>query len=617
MRAAIEKKATRKSAQAKFLQALLSSPRNALLTSLLQQAGVSSSPAYCLEKEGLITIKLLVIERSPLDSFEFFPSKPKPLHPEQAECLAKIHDHLDSDCFHTHLIHGITGSGKTEVYMQAMEKALKKQRSVIFLVPEIALTSQTIERLKARFREKIGIAHSRLSTGERFDLWRSALQGNVQIVVGARSAIFSPLARLGLIIIDEEHDTSYKQSQEEPCYHARDVAIMRGKLTNATVLLGSATPAFETYFHAKQGKYHFSFLGRRATSACLPQVRFVDMKKQWEKKQGLQLLSEPLIAAIKNRLANGEQILLFLNRRGYQTLQLCSHCGQTRQCDRCDVSLIFHKREGALRCHFCGFSLSPVPTVCCYCKKTGHLEYKGTGTEKIERALYALFPSIRVLRMDADTTQAKHSHDKLLKQFRSGKADVLIGTQMIAKGLHFPNVTLVGILYSDGALHLPDFRASEKLFQLLVQVAGRAGRSELPGEVLIQTCFQKHFVFDLAARSDYAAFFAKELASRKQFHFPPFTRLMKLTFTGKNAALTSSFAERFRAKLLTHLDASFTFYPVIPCGHAKINNTYRFKLVIKGAKIYSLSEQLSKLRLHFPPPRGVRILVDMDPLSMF
>ncbi len=615
LRKAIKDKELTKESQCKVLKTLLDHPQGILLTRLLRITAVSKSPLTSLIKEKLIAVKPQVIERSPLASFDFFPTQPKQLNEDQARALSLIQRDLDRATFATHLLHGITGSGKTEVYMQAMAHARAQGKGVIFLVPEIALTSQTIERLKSRFTEAIAVIHSRLSQGERYDMWRAMREKKTSIVIGARSAIFSPIASLGLIIVDEEHDNSYKQSDEQPCYHARDIAIMRGKMENGTVLLGSATPSFESYAHAQSGKYTFSSLHKRATEAALPHVSFVDMKKEWAKKQGYQLLSEPLIQAIKKRFSLGEQTLLFLNKRGYQTLQLCTSCGETLMCRHCDVSLTFHKKENASCCHLCGFTLSPPPATCPSCHQTGYLNYQGVGTEKIERVLGALLPGIRILRMDADTTRFKGSHDKLFKQFRSGKADLLIGTQMIAKGFHFPNVTLVGILGSDSALHLPDFRAPEHLFQLLVQVAGRAGRSDLPGEVIIQTCLQRHAAFSLAAQGDYAAFFAHELEGRKLFAFPPFTRLAKLIFSGPEEEPTLSYATSFRTALLPLLDATFTLYPVIPCGHAKIKNRYRFKLIIKGPAIYHLSRALRHLQKTTPLPKAIRLLIDIDPTS--
>ncbi|MCB1109435.1 MAG: primosomal protein N', partial [Chlamydiia bacterium] len=488
---------------------------------------------------------------------------------------------------------------------------------VILLVPEIALTSQTIERLKSRFTEKIGILHHRLSDGERFDIWHSIRKGEIQIVVGARSAIFSPVKNLGLIIVDEEHESSYKQTDEAPCYHARDVAIMRGKLLKATVVLGSATPSLESYANAKGGKYSLLTLKKRAKNAVMPQVKLIDMKAEYAKAEGFTLFCSDLIEGIKTRLSRGEQTLLFLNRKGYHTFQMCAGCGESVKCPHCSVSLTYHKKTHHLSCHLCSYVLAPPPTECPLCKATATLHFKGVGTEQVERTLHALFPDIRTLRMDGDTTRHKGSHDLLFKQFRSGKADVLIGTQMIAKGLHFPAVTLVGVLNSDGALNLPDFRSSENVFQLLTQVSGRSGRGDLKGEVIIQSSLKGHPVFHHASTEDYDTFFNEEMESRKLFAFPPFTRLTKLVFSGKHEAAVKRAADTFHMRLLEKLPSEFSLYPVIPCGYAKIKDNFRFKLLIKGNKPLLLSSILSATERAAALPRSIRLLIDVDPTSIF
>ncbi len=601
--------------QAKVLDALIKRPKGLLLTELLEESGTSRSPVATLEKEGILKIDKLQIDRSPLEDMEFFPTKPKQLGDEQQIALDRIIKNLKS--FQTHLIHGVTGSGKTEIYLQATAKARKEGLGVILLVPEIALTSQTIERLKSRFTEKMGILHHRLSDGERFDIWHGIHKGEIQIVVGARSAIFSPVKNLGLIIVDEEHESSYKQTDEEPCYHARDVAIMRGKFSNATVVLGSATPSLESYANAKAGKYMLSTLMKRAKNASLPEVKIVDMKTEYSKSEGFTLFCSQLIDAIKLRLEKGEQTLLFLNRRGYHTFQMCAGCGETVKCPHCSVSLTFHKKTNHLACHLCSYVIAPPPTECPLCKEVATLQFKGVGTEQVERTLHALFPDIRTLRMDADTTRHKGSHDLLFKQFRSGKADVLIGTQMVAKGLHFPAVTLVGVLNSDGALNLPDFRSGENVFQLLTQVSGRSGRGELKGEVIVQSSLKGHPIFQHASKEDYKTFFNEEMEARELFAFPPFARLTKLVFSGKNEGHVKRIAEIFHTTLLKKLPSDFTLYPVIPCGYAKIKDNFRFKLLIKGTKPLLLSSILMQLRLEMHLPRSIRLLVDVDPTSIF
>lgn len=601
--------------QAKILETLLKKPKGILLTELLENAGTSRSPVNTLEKEGILKVETLQIDRSPLEDMEFFPTKPKKLSEEQQKALDTITSTLQT--FHTHLIHGVTGSGKTEVYLQAIAKARAAGLGVILLVPEIALTSQTIERLKSRFTERMGILHHRLSDGERYDIWHGIRKGEIQIVIGARSAIFSPIKNLGLIIVDEEHESSYKQTEEEPCYHARDVAIMRGKFSNATVVLGSATPSVESYYNTQKGRYTLSTLKKRAKDASLPMVKIIDMKTEYAKAEGFTLFCSDLIDGIKKRLAKGEQILLFLNRRGYHTFQMCAGCGESVKCPHCSVSLTFHKKTNHLACHLCSFVIAPPPTECPLCKEPATLNFKGVGTEQVERTLHALFPDIRTLRMDGDTTRHKGSHDLLFKQFRSGKADVLIGTQMIAKGLHFPAVTLVGVLNSDGALNLPDFRSSENVFQLLTQVSGRSGRGDLKGEVIIQTSLKGHPIFHHASKEDFTTFYNEEISARELFAFPPFARLTKLIFSGKNESFVQQAAQEFHARLLKKLPSSFTLYPVIPCGYAKIKDNFRFKLLIKGDKPLFLSSLIQKVRQEAPLHRSLRLLVDVDPVSVY
>lgn len=601
--------------QAKILDILIKRPKGILLTELLELSGTSKSPISSLEKKKVVVVEALQIDRSPLEDMEFFPTKPKVLKEEQKEALDKIA--ADLKTFKTHLIHGVTGSGKTEIYLQAIHAARKLNLSVILLVPEIALTSQTIERLKSRFSEKMGILHHRLSDGERFDIWHGMRKGDIKIVVGARSAIFSPLKNLGLVIVDEEHESSYKQTDKQPCYHARDVAIMRGKMEKATVVLGSATPSIESYSNAKSGKYVLSTLKARATDASLPKVKIIDMKTEYAKSEGFTLFCVDLIDGIKERLKKGEQVLLFLNRRGYHTFQTCASCGESIKCPHCSVSLTFHKKTNHLACHLCSYVLSPPPVQCPLCKGAATLNFKGVGTEQVERTLHALFPDIRTLRMDADTTRHKGSHDLLFKQFKAGKADVLIGTQMIAKGLHFPAVTLVGVLNSDGALNLPDFRASEHVFQLLTQVAGRSGRGDLKGEVIIQTSLKEHPIFHHASTEDYPSFYKEEIGARELFTFPPFTRIAKLIFSGKNEGYVKTCAETFYGALLKKLPSSYTLYPVIPSGYAKIKGKFRFKILIKGKNPLFLTTILQETRNALHLPRSITLLIDIDPTSTF
>ncbi len=589
--------------QSQVLDVMLQNPKGILLTELLEKANTARGPVDSLVKKNVLSVQEIDIDRTFIAEAEFFQTKNKQLNVDQEEALKKIVHGLIQRQFTTHLLFGVTGSGKTEVYLQAIEHALKLNMGSILLVPEIALTTQTIERLKGRFKEKIAILHHRLSPGERFDAWHHIEQGVAKIVVGARSAIFSPVKNLGLIIVDEEHEPSYKQTDESPCYHARDVAVIRGKLTSSQVVLGSATPSLESYHNAAAGKYSLSVLKNRAF-ASMATTTIVDMQKEWEKNKGFTLFSAPLLKAIEQRLSVGEQTLLFLNKRGYHRSQVCQKCSYTATCPHCDISLTFHLNDNILACHLCNHHTHPSQT-CPECQEP--LKFKGTGTEMVEKALHAIFENVRTLRLDADTTKHKGSHDLLFKQFRSGKADILIGTQMIAKGLHFPSVTLVGILNADASLHIPDFRAGEHVFQLITQVSGRSGRGSIPGEAIIQTHMPTNPIIQHAANQDFVAFYLDEIETRKQFNYPPFTHLVKLVFSGKNSSAVQDSATKVRNHLIKTLPATYEINPIVPCGHAKIKDNFRFQFLIKGEKT-PLLENLQS---------DVRMVIDVDPLSTF
>lgn len=608
LRAAYRELAESQPAQAKVLEVLLPLKGDILLSQLLEQAQVSRSPVETLAKKGLLLIERLKVDRSPLIDEEYFRTPPKQLNPEQSHAYEKIVAALGS--YQTFLLHGVTGSGKTEVYLQAISQTLEQGKGVIFLVPEIALTSQTIERLRSRFEGNIAVLHHRLSQGERFDEWQRIRFGKAQIVIGARSAIFSPVPSLGLIIVDEEHDSAYKQSEEMPCYHARDLAVVRARQEGAVAVLGTATPSLESYRNALEGKYTLLPLTTRPDDGKLPQVQMIDMRPEFEKARGFTPFSSALIDALKLRFERGEQAILFLNRRGYHTSYLCTHCSHVFTCPHCDLPLTFHLGENILACHLCDHRESP-KTACPKCHHKEMLKYRGMGTESVERSLRAVLPDIRTLRIDGDTTRHKGSHERLLRSFRTGKSDVLIGTQMIAKGLHFPSVTLVAILNCDGALQIPDFRSSERTFQLITQVAGRAGRGDLAGEVLLQTQMPDNETLRLAAAQDYQGFYTLESALRETFEFPPSTRLIKCLFSGENEQETYQWACRYRAALLPGLPESVAVHPVLPAGYPKINDRYRFHMLIRGPSLINLPWPSLAL------PRAVRVLIDVDPLSTF
>lgn len=588
--------------QAEALDRLLKLPQGAFFKDLnLSRSAISS-----LIKKGWIEKRFATLEED-LEEEERFFSPPKGLSEEQKTCLDAILPSIREKKFAAHLIYGVTGSGKTEIYMQAIQEVLSQGKSAIILVPEVSLTSQTIERFRSRFREKIVVLHHKRSFGQRAEAWQMLKRGDAKLVIGARSALFAPAQNLGLIVVDEEHDPSYKQSEEMPCYHGRDCALMRGLLEGCPVLLGSATPSIESRYNAKIGKYQLHTLQKRATQASLPKVHIVDMQQELERQGGFTHFSQLLLGGIKERLEKGEQTLLFLNRRGYYRMQICPECQHVIKCPHCDLSLTFHKGENLLECHLCGHK-NQVSLRCPACQKTGPLKFRGFGTEHVEKSLQALLPEVRTLRMDRDTTQKTKSHEEIFQRFRAHKADVLIGTQMIAKGFHFPSVTLVGILNPDAALHIPDFRSPEVAFQLLTQVAGRAGRAKLCGEVIIQTFLPHHPTITLASAQDYPAFYQKELEERRSFFYPPFCHLIKLLFKDKDEKKAQAFAENAHQKIKKNLPPHAQLFPVLPAGHFKAKDFYRFQFFLKTTRTKELFPLLQQIE-------GARI--DVDPLSLF
>ncbi len=582
--------------QADLLDRVLQHPKGVLFTEL----NASRSTVAALVKKNLLVVEK--ITSSGLEEEEFFATQPKTLNTEQTRTLSAIQSSIQARQFAAHLIYGVTGSGKTEIYMQAIQTALDQNQSAIMLVPEISLTSQTIERFRARFAQKIAVLHHRRSLGERSTAWEELRKGETKLVIGARSALFCPAQNLGLIIVDEEHDSSYKQSDEMPCYQGRDVAVMRAHLEHCPIILASATPSIESRYNAQIGKYQLHTLEARATSAQLPTVTIIDMAQALERNKGFTHFSDELARAIQKRIETGEQALLFLNRRGYHRMQICQSCHSPIKCPHCDLSLAFHREANSLQCHLCGHE-QPLARHCPHCHANESLQFKGFGTEHVERALHALFPNIRTLRMDKDTTTKKESHEEIFQQFRAHKADVLIGTQMIAKGFHFPSVTLVGILNPDATLAIPDFRAPEQLFQLLTQVAGRAGRAELAGEVIIQTFSPHHPLLAMAAAQDYPAFYNQALEERRLFKYPPFSHLIKLVFSAPTAEEAVEKAKAAHKQL-----SPLSPLPVSPAGHAKVKDLFRFQFLI----------QVDKVGLAIPLLKEIQgAKIDVDPLSTY
>lgn len=615
LRAHCEKIRGKHPKQTAVLDAMLQAVKGILLSELLEVAQVTRSPVDTLVKQGFLSVDIIRIDRSPLVNEEYFRTKPKQLNGEQAAALKKISQSLQQNAFATHLLFGITGSGKTEVYLQAIEQALQEQKGVIMLVPEISLTTQTIERFRSRFEGRIAILHHRLSHGERTDEWKRMANGEAQIAIGARSAIFSPIRNLGLIIVDEEHENSYKNSEEMPTYHARDVAVVRGKLSQSTVILGSATPSLESYFNALSGKYILSELKVRPESAKIPTVKVIDMRVEFERNKGFTHFSSSLLDGIQARIEKGEQTILFLNRRGYHSSLQCLACQNPVKCKHCDVALTFHLGDNKLACHLCGYFVQPPPTQCPTCQSPSPMKFKGSGTEQVERALHAVFPNVRTIRIDADTTKHKGSQQKLLRDFGTGKADVLIGTQMIAKGLHFSEVTLVGVLNCDAAINIPDFRASETAFQLMTQVAGRAGRGVTAGEVIIQTTMPDNPAIIYASKQDFEGFYHFENVSRKSFEYPPFTQMVKFHFSGENEKGALILTNHYRQELIKLLPKNYSVNPTTPAGHGKVKDKYKFQFFVRGNSIAVIQRAIKSVVVNIP--RDIRLLIDVNCLSTF
>ncbi|MEP6686452.1 MAG: primosomal protein N', partial [Verrucomicrobiota bacterium] len=484
------------------------------------------------------------------------------------------------------------------------------------LVPEISLTPQTVERFKSRFaarQDEVAVLHSHLSEGERHDEWHKIHSGRARIVIGARSAVFAPLANLGLIVVDEEHENSYKQ-EEAPRYHARDVAVVRAKIEKCVVVLGTATPSLESYFNATREKYQLVSLTQRVDNCQMPLIRIIDLRQERRKQKGLTILAEKLRTAMVDRLEKGEQTILFLNRRGFSTSLLCSNCGEARNCPNCSVALTFHRTAARLSCHLCGHTAA-VPKKCPACNQDA-LIYSGFGTEKVEANVSQIFPKAVVRRMDADSMTRKDAYRETLRAFRAGKIDVLVGTQMIAKGLHFPNVTLVGIINADLALHLPDFRAGERTFQLLTQVAGRAGRGEQPGEVFVQTYTPFSPSIQFARHHDFAGYFGQELEFRERCDFPPFKHAVLITVRSEHEARANFSAETLGRRLREALPEEFTLGAPAAAPLEKLQGQFRFHILIRGAAIMRLSRLIREVLDKLPFPEDVAAGVDVDPYQL-
>lgn len=590
---------------------------------LLDMADTGRGTLNSLKEKGYIELVDVEVKRDPFIN-KNFAAFPKLLpNKEQEMAIDKIGNCIKNNINSSYLIHGITGSGKTEVYLQLIEKAIKKGKQGIVLVPEISLTPQMIARFMGRFGERIAVLHSRLSVGERYDEWRKIQNDEVDIVIGARSAIFAPFKNLGIIIIDEEHEYTYK-SEQPPRYHAIDIADYRRQLEDAVLILGSATPSIESYYKALNGQLELVNLTKRAVNADLPKVKIVNMAEQLEMgNRGI--LSCELMEAMDKNLQKGKQTILFLNRRGYSNFISCKACGYVEKCNHCDITMTFHKVGAMLKCHYCG-QIKKVPAVCPNCE-SNNIERMGTGTQKIENLVKSYFPEARVERMDTDTTGRKGSHERILENFRKQKIDILVGTQMISKGLDFPNVTLVGIVLADLILNLPDFRAAERTFQLITQVAGRSGRGSDEGRVILQTYEPNHYSIAFAKNHDYKKFIEYELLIRKEFYYPPFSNLIFIGFLGKDEKSVEDTANSISNHIKYILSSQgYKIFDNIVLGPnpsiiSKIKDSYRYQLLLKDVDVpFGLLKKAVKYllidnRVKYIP-RDILCNIDINPCTI-
>ncbi|WP_281215348.1 primosomal protein N' [Bacillus altitudinis] len=609
----LKKNAVKQKALLAFL--LQSNETTFLAKDLQQQTGASSQTIKALIQEGLLTESYEEIYRDPYRDREFTPSTPLDLTTEQAEAAKPIHQAVSDDKHETFLLHGVTGSGKTEIYLQTIDHVLQKGKEAIVLVPEISLTPQMVQRFKERFGSNVAVLHSGLSTGEKYDEWRKIHRKEVKLVVGARSAVFAPFENLGMIIIDEEHESSYKQ-EEMPRYHAKDVAIERAGRHQCPVVLGSATPSLESYARAKKGVYTLLTLKRRVNQQQLPHVSLIDMREEL-RNGNRSMFSEELMLRLKEVLERKEQAVLFLNKRGYSSFVMCRDCGYVEQCPHCEISLTYHRFQKRLKCHYCGHE-APVPAECPECHSE-HIRYFGTGTQRVEEELTKVLPEARVIRMDVDTTSRKGAHEKLLTSFGNKEADILLGTQMIAKGLDFPDVTLVGVLSADTSLHIPDFRSSEKTFQLLTQVSGRAGRHEKAGSVIIQSYTPSHYSIELTKQHDYEAFYEQEMLHRRHQSYPPFYFLAMVTVSHEEVTKAAHVTDKIVQFLKMNCAPNTRILGPAASPIAKIKDRYRYQCVIKYKRENELASLLRKIQDHYQKEmeqKQLMISIDMNPYMM-
>lgn len=611
-------------AQARLLRALVAAGGGPVPAAEILR-GAESSPAAAkkLEDSGLTITEIVEVRRRPF-RFVAGAAVPPLMTGEQSTAVDEIKAKLDTRQANTSLLYGVTASGKTEVYLRAIAEVRRQNRTALVLVPEIALTSQVVDNFRARIGDKVAVLHSALSSGERRDEWQRIGRGEADVVVGARSALFAPLQDVGLIVLDEEHENSYKQDNPAPRYHAREAAIARARATGATVLLGSATPAVESFYKAESGEWGFLPLRQRALSRPLPSVDVIDLREEWKKGGAPSLFSEALRDAISDRLAKNEQVILFLNRRGFAHFLLCRDCGYTTRCPHCDVSLTYHAAKMRTTCHHCGYDRE-APSICPKCSGR-RIRPFGIGTEKVEEEVRKTWETARVLRMDRDTTVKKDAHTTMLRAFKVGEADILIGTQMVAKGLDFAGVTLVGVISADTALNMPDFRASERAFQLLTQVSGRAGRGRKAGHVIVQTFSPEHESVAAAATHDYEAFYRREIVARRELSYPPFTRLANIVSQDEDGRAAEGRLRLLASKLGgnrslldgAHIggDDDLTVLGPAPCPLGRLKNRYRWHLLLKARDADVLRAKLRAAFSGLHATERTGVTVDIDPMSL-
>ncbi len=584
LKEAIDLLSGRAKRQKEVLQFFLSNPHEISMPCLLARLQVSRSTVQSLVDKKILAVEEREELRDPYRDRNFQKTEPLSLTTEQKKAIAPIIDSVRKRQADAFLLQGVTGSGKTEIYLQSIAEVLKQGQEAIVLVPEISLTPQMVHRFKGRFGEQVAVLHSGLSRGERYDEWRKIHRREVKVAIGARSAIFAPFRRIGLIIIDEEHESSYKQ-EENPKYHARQIAWWRAQEHQATLVLGSATPSLETYKHAQKGFYRRVELKERVHGRPFPEVNVVDMRNELL-AGNRSMFSQSLRDELTRCVSRGEQAVLFLNRRGFSTFVMCRECGETLTCPHCDISLTFHQTNRTVRCHYCGYT-ERVPEICPSCGSK-HIRHFGVGTQRVEQELTRQFPGIRVIRMDVDTTGRKGAHERLLKSFGAGKADVLLGTQMIAKGLDFPKVTLVGVIAADTMLHLPDFRSAERTFQLLTQVSGRAGRHEKPGKVVIQTYNADHYSISMAASRQTLSFYQQEARLRKLHDYPPYSGLFSVLVSHPDRVKVMRAGQEFARQIEKKLPPDCQMLGPVPAPVPRIKDRYRLQILIK----YSLDSKL-------------------------